>query len=186
MLEAAVPRYERFDVLVTAGGGPAPRLDAHRTVAFWEKPTLYSPFSVLGNPALIVCCGFSSGGLPMGLQIAGRPFDESTVLRVGDAYERACGWRARRPALVPGTAQPAVRLKPAAPVPDTVTARMRDTVAVLAGQAGLTLDDTQFDLLLRAAPWAFEMSARMRSHARAAEPANTFRFDSDTQPADRT
>jgi hypothetical protein len=55
---------------------------------------------------------------------------------------------------------------------------------MLAEQAGLTLNDMQFDLLLRTAPWAFEMRARMRSHARASEPANTFRFDSATLPGD--
>jgi aspartyl-tRNA(Asn)/glutamyl-tRNA(Gln) amidotransferase subunit A len=184
LLEAAVPLYERFDVLVTPGAGPAPRLDAHRTVSFWEKPSLFSPFSVFGNPALIVCCGFASNGLPMGLQIGGRPFDECTVLRVGHAYEQATDWRARRPALVPGSARPPVRLAAPAPLDDRVaTAAVRAATGALASQAGLVLDDRQFDLLLRAAPHAFAMIRRIREPlARAAEPANTFRFDRCTLP----
>ncbi len=55
------------------------------------------PFNAAGVPALSVPCGFTSDGLPIGLQIVGRPFDEATVLRVGWAYEQATDWHARRP-----------------------------------------------------------------------------------------
>jgi aspartyl-tRNA(Asn)/glutamyl-tRNA(Gln) amidotransferase subunit A len=55
-------------------------------------------FNVFGVPALTVPCGFSGDGRPIGLQIAGRPFDEATVLRVGHAYEQAMPWHRRRPA----------------------------------------------------------------------------------------
>jgi aspartyl-tRNA(Asn)/glutamyl-tRNA(Gln) amidotransferase subunit A len=54
-------------------------------------------FNGLGLPALSVPCGFSSAGLPLALQIVGRPFAEATVLRVGRAYERATDWHRRRP-----------------------------------------------------------------------------------------
>jgi aspartyl-tRNA(Asn)/glutamyl-tRNA(Gln) amidotransferase subunit A len=51
--------------------------------------------SLAGLPALSVPCGFTAGGLPIGLQLIARPFDESTLLRVADAYERDTGfWRA--------------------------------------------------------------------------------------------
>jgi aspartyl-tRNA(Asn)/glutamyl-tRNA(Gln) amidotransferase subunit A len=50
-----------------------------------------SPFDATGQPALAVPTGLSPGGLPLSMQIIGRPFDETTVLRVGDAYERARG-----------------------------------------------------------------------------------------------
>jgi aspartyl-tRNA(Asn)/glutamyl-tRNA(Gln) amidotransferase subunit A len=56
------------------------------------------PFNTLGLPALSVPCGFSALGLPVALQIVGRPFDEATVLRLGHAYERAAGWVERQPA----------------------------------------------------------------------------------------
>jgi aspartyl-tRNA(Asn)/glutamyl-tRNA(Gln) amidotransferase subunit A len=55
------------------------------------------PFNMTGLPALALPCGFSPGGLPLSLQLAGRPFDEATVLRAGHAYERATEWHRRRP-----------------------------------------------------------------------------------------
>jgi aspartyl-tRNA(Asn)/glutamyl-tRNA(Gln) amidotransferase subunit A len=57
------------------------------------------PFNATGHPAASVPAGFTSEGLPIGLQIVGRPFDEATVLRVADAYQRATDWHARRPPL---------------------------------------------------------------------------------------
>jgi aspartyl-tRNA(Asn)/glutamyl-tRNA(Gln) amidotransferase subunit A len=58
-----------------------------------------APGNVTGLPALSVPCGFTSAGLPIGLQVIGRPFDEVGVLRVGQAYESATDWSTRRPAL---------------------------------------------------------------------------------------
>jgi len=57
------------------------------------------PFNVTGHPAASVPCGLTPEGLPIGLQIVGRPFDEATVLRVADAYQRATDWHRRRPPL---------------------------------------------------------------------------------------
>jgi aspartyl-tRNA(Asn)/glutamyl-tRNA(Gln) amidotransferase subunit A len=57
------------------------------------------PFNLTGLPALSVCCGFSSSGLPIGMQIAGAPFDESRVFQVAHAYEQAAGWYQRKPPL---------------------------------------------------------------------------------------
>jgi aspartyl-tRNA(Asn)/glutamyl-tRNA(Gln) amidotransferase subunit A len=55
------------------------------------------PFNLSGHPACSIPCGFSPEGLPIGLQIIGRPFDEATILRVADTYQRATDWHARRP-----------------------------------------------------------------------------------------
>jgi aspartyl-tRNA(Asn)/glutamyl-tRNA(Gln) amidotransferase subunit A len=55
------------------------------------------PFNLTGLPALALPCGFSASGLPLSLQLAGRPFDEATVLRAGHAYEQATEWHRRRP-----------------------------------------------------------------------------------------
>ncbi len=62
---------------------------------------LTRPFNLSGHPACAVSCGFTAGGLPIGLQIVGRPFDEATVLRVADAYQRITDWHTRRPPLAP-------------------------------------------------------------------------------------
>ena len=54
-------------------------------------------FNTIGLPALSLPCGFTASGLPLAVQIVGRPFDEATVLRVGHAYEQATTWHRRRP-----------------------------------------------------------------------------------------
>lgn len=59
------------------------------------------PFNATGLPALAVPCGFSAAGLPLSLQLSGRPFEESTVLRLGHAYQQATTWHARRPPVAP-------------------------------------------------------------------------------------
>jgi aspartyl-tRNA(Asn)/glutamyl-tRNA(Gln) amidotransferase subunit A len=56
-------------------------------------------FDIYGLPTISVPCGFSSMGLPIGLQISGNHFAESTVLALAHAYEQATGWHTRRPAL---------------------------------------------------------------------------------------
>ena len=62
-------------------------------------PSLTRPFNMTGYPALSVCNGFNSAGLPISLQIAGRPFADDLVLKAGDAYEKATAYRGIRPSL---------------------------------------------------------------------------------------
>ena len=80
------PLYARFDAFVTAGMGEAPRLTDYRSVSFWQKPSLLTAWNVTGQPVLALPNGFGRGGLPLGMQIVGRPFDEATILRIGHAY----------------------------------------------------------------------------------------------------
>ena len=56
-----------------------------------------APFNQPGVPAISVPCGFNKAGLPIGLQIAGKPFDEPGVLRVAYAYQQHAGWYEKRP-----------------------------------------------------------------------------------------
>jgi aspartyl-tRNA(Asn)/glutamyl-tRNA(Gln) amidotransferase subunit A len=56
-----------------------------------------SPFNLANTPALSINCGFTSEGLPVGLQIAGRPFDETKLFQAAHAYEQATEWHTRRP-----------------------------------------------------------------------------------------
>ena len=58
-----------------------------------------APFNATGMPALSLPCGFTAGGLPVGLQIVGREFDEWTVIRAAHGYEQATDWHKRRPPL---------------------------------------------------------------------------------------
>lgn len=57
------------------------------------------PFNVTGLPALSLCCGFSSSGLPIGMQIVGGVFQEKVVFQVAHAYEKAAEWYTRKPQL---------------------------------------------------------------------------------------
>ena len=57
--------------------------------------------NLAGLPAVSVPCGFTSGKLPIGLQFTGRPFEEGTLLRIADAYERDTSWWQQEPPAVP-------------------------------------------------------------------------------------
>ena len=85
MLAEMAPIYERYDLLVTAGTYAAPRFDAHRTISFWEKPAITTPFNVTGGPALALCIGYNTAGLPLSMQIVGNhsmtlPFCKQVML----------------------------------------------------------------------------------------------------------
>jgi aspartyl-tRNA(Asn)/glutamyl-tRNA(Gln) amidotransferase subunit A len=60
------------------------------------------PTNATGQPAISVPAGFTSAGLPIGMQIVGRPFAEARICRIGHAYEQAARWIDRRPALTQG------------------------------------------------------------------------------------
>ena len=100
-LHDAVARVlEEHDAIVTVNAlAPAIRLDAFPVDATLRTPGLTIPFNVTGHPALAVPTGFARSGLPIGLQIIGRPFDEPTVLRIGAAYESVAQWTEKRPQL---------------------------------------------------------------------------------------
>jgi Asp-tRNA(Asn)/Glu-tRNA(Gln) amidotransferase A subunit family amidase len=107
-LTAAMRRaLESVDVLVTPTTPiAAPRIgDETVRIGGAEESVLAAmirctaPFNATHLPALSLPCGFTRGGLPVGLQIAGRPFDEATVLRAGHAYEQATDWHLRTPRL---------------------------------------------------------------------------------------
>jgi aspartyl-tRNA(Asn)/glutamyl-tRNA(Gln) amidotransferase subunit A len=55
--------------------------------------------SLTGLPSISVPCGFSPDGLPIGMQIIGRPFDEATIFRVGHQFQQATDWHTREPNL---------------------------------------------------------------------------------------
>ena len=96
---------EDVDLLLSPTlGVPAQPLEPDPVITGRENinrtPWLYTNVASLANlPCLALPCGFSAEGLPLSLQIAGRPFEESTVLRAGHAYERATEWHTHRPSV---------------------------------------------------------------------------------------
>ena len=93
MLAEAEPLWKKYDALLSVVFGPAPRLDAHSPLNFWRRPNANPMANILGGPALALCAAFSAQGLPIGMQIMARPFGETTVLRLGHAFEGASGLR---------------------------------------------------------------------------------------------
>jgi len=178
MMVEMEPLYARFDAFVTAGMGEAPCLSDYRSVSFWQKASLLTAWNVTGQPVLALPNGFGGNGLPLGMQIVGRPFGEQTILRVGHAYERATEWHTRRPNLAPGVAAPEVTPPPVLSEPtDRVDAGTRDLCVKAARRAGLQLDDLMLAQLLEGAPYALGMVRRLRrDHDLGHEPANVFSF----------
>lgn len=90
-----------IDVLLTPTTPiPAPRIqDMSKGDPTLSLIRCTGPFDATGQPAISVPCGFTSEGLPIGLQIAARRFDERTVLRAAHAFEQATDWHGRMPPL---------------------------------------------------------------------------------------
>jgi aspartyl-tRNA(Asn)/glutamyl-tRNA(Gln) amidotransferase subunit A len=175
MIEEMQPIYHRFDLLVTANGSPAPRLDAHDPLSFWQRPNFTSPFNCTGGPALALPCGFSNDGLPLSLQIAGRPHEDALVLRAGHAYEMATGYFRRQPQLKPGAAAAALNPKPWRPDTRQVEPAARAFAENAAMRAGLRLAAEHMEELIAVAPWAMAMAKRLRrEHHRSAEVSSIF------------
>jgi aspartyl-tRNA(Asn)/glutamyl-tRNA(Gln) amidotransferase subunit A len=89
MAHTAAPPIAAGQAPITAKADVGPRFFTRRSYA--------SPASLAGTPALSLPCGFTASGLPIALQLIGRPFDEATILGIAHAYEQATQWRRRRP-----------------------------------------------------------------------------------------
>lgn len=89
-----------LDVVITASSmePPAPIEHAEEVERTYPRQAR-APFNLTGSPAMAVPTGFSSAGMPLSMQIVGKPFDEAMVYRVGRAYERATDWTSRHPTL---------------------------------------------------------------------------------------
>ena len=101
--------FERYDALLAPTNlkPPARIDDARESITSREdvaqriilRRISTHPFGVANVPTLAVPAGFSREGLPLSMQVAGRPFDEATVYRIGHVYERATPWHTRHPDL---------------------------------------------------------------------------------------
>jgi aspartyl-tRNA(Asn)/glutamyl-tRNA(Gln) amidotransferase subunit A len=88
-LPIATPTIERCTV---KSGTPLPP-------ELLQLPRLTRPFNLTGHPAISAPCGFTQSGMPVGMQIVGRAFDEAMVLRVAHAHEQAAPWHRQHPRL---------------------------------------------------------------------------------------
>lgn len=105
MKEECRSAFAKADVIITPTVPiPAPRIDkiqdpwgndSEPAVAALGRFTRF--FNIVGLPAISVPCGFTAEGLPVGMQIAGKVFDEATVLSVAHAYEQDTRWYERQP-----------------------------------------------------------------------------------------
>jgi len=175
VLEEMRPLYRRFDLLLTANTSAAPRLDKHASLSFWQRGNLTSPFNCSGGPALAVLCGFNAAGLPLSLQLAGRPFDDARVLRAGHAFEKAVGLTSRHPQLTPGATPAPLDAKPWVPDTSDVEPPVRARAENAAAAVGLKLPAPIMEELVAVAPWALAMAKRIaRGNPRALEVSSIF------------
>lgn len=102
--------WRSFDVLVTPTSPIAAPPIGATTARLGEQDVplvrafldLTLPFNLTGQPALSLPCGYTRAGLPIGLQLVGRPYDEATLFRAGAAYESATNWHSRKPPVIAG------------------------------------------------------------------------------------
>lgn len=104
----ALEMLEEVDVLLMPTSPAPPQvmdltsgINSEREAAAWLSDASFRGlFSMVSGPALSICCGFTTEDgveLPLAMQIAGKPFDESTLLRVAHTYEQTTEWHTRRP-----------------------------------------------------------------------------------------
>lgn len=92
--------FKRVDVIITPTSPEAAFKVGEKTddpLKMYLSDIFTIPCNLVGLPGISIPCGFTSGGLPIGLQILGKPFDEDTLLRVAHNYELHTNWRERRP-----------------------------------------------------------------------------------------
>jgi aspartyl-tRNA(Asn)/glutamyl-tRNA(Gln) amidotransferase subunit A len=89
-----------FDLLLSPSNPqPAPTYEDGLAANMRRSRSYTRAFNMTGQPSLVVPCGFSGAGLPIGLMLSGRPFEDALVLRAGHRYQQITDWHLRRPAL---------------------------------------------------------------------------------------
>jgi aspartyl-tRNA(Asn)/glutamyl-tRNA(Gln) amidotransferase subunit A len=95
--------FESVDVLLLPTmREPAPLISETIDESHRRPPSNTSAFNHFGTPALTLPCGFSKEGLPIGLQIVGAPFHETSVLQLAYAYQQSTDWHRKTPDLLRG------------------------------------------------------------------------------------
>jgi len=164
--------YQKFDVLLTIGRGPAVTLNSMIAKGHSRSPNLTAPFNVTGLPAVMLCCGFSRKGLPMGMQMAAAPFAEARLFRVAHAYQQATGWHLECANLQKGAQVEPIQA-PEAPM-HTAAAEDCETAFRLARLAGIALGERHLNDLALWGREAREIAARIPDSPWEEEPASVF------------
>ena len=167
MFGEAEALFDRYDVLLTVAGGPAPVIGAYRAASQWTKANVNSPFSVLGTPTIALPTGFTSNGLPLACQIAARRTNDAMALRVAHALERLPLCEPRRP---PVDALDATPPAPAGGAPTAArtppTAQTRALVEAAVSRWAFHLSPGEFDHVCEIAPHVLAMAERAEHLAR--------------------
>lgn len=174
--------FTNCDVLVCAGAGPAPLLGPG--LAQWPTPNRTVPFTLTGFPMISVPTGFTRTGLPLSVQLIGKPREDARLLSIAHAYEQAAGWtRHRAPTPRQGPIATPVPSGASNPVTSAAAPEILRLCEGAANHAGLQLPERPLALLCEAAPHMLEMIGRTRSRRRhVVEPANVFVAGSVTAP----
>lgn len=98
LIEDVRSAMQDVDLLLTpTSARTAPTFEQAYKETLRRGPSFTGLYDMTGQPAISIPCGFDDAGLPIGLQLAARPFAESTLLRAAHAYERATDWTTRHP-----------------------------------------------------------------------------------------
>jgi aspartyl-tRNA(Asn)/glutamyl-tRNA(Gln) amidotransferase subunit A len=97
-LWAALDNVDADVLVVPVMAGTATPIGAEASVADLTRFTY--PFNLSGFPSLSVPCGLDQQGMPIGIQLAARPWQEGLLFRVGHAYQQATDWHLRRPSAI--------------------------------------------------------------------------------------
>jgi aspartyl-tRNA(Asn)/glutamyl-tRNA(Gln) amidotransferase subunit A len=176
MRDACRDILSRYDLILTASQtSDAPAYEESIDPTFKRGRSYTGAFNMTGMPSMSIPAGFSSRGLPLGIMLSGRPFDEATVLQFAHAYQSATDWHQQHPDLD----APA---RPTSPTPQTQPPTRGEPVitpeVVLqrAAVAGLTMDETWLEQIATGMDGALAPLRGLELHAiRLVEPA--VRFD---------
>lgn len=178
MTQVIDARLEDYDALITVGAGAAPELKdtAGAGGNVWAYPNAAAMFGALpsltGLPALALCCGFSRKGLPLGMQIIGRRWDETRLLTLGHAYEVAAGWRTVRPVPVAPQKTPVAAARD--PAGDVAPDHGRRSAEKALERFGIALSEEEVSFVADAVPHIRQMVERLWARGRGRQPFPVF------------
>ncbi|HET7158659.1 MAG TPA: amidase family protein, partial [Burkholderiales bacterium] len=171
------PFWRTYDALLTAGAGPAPVLTAD--MAQWPAPNVFSPFALVGAPAVVCNAGFSTHGLPMSIQLAGRPYEDAALLGIAHAYEMAAGWWRDKAEIAPDIKPELISHRPRVIDPATLDHKIVSLCSAAITRLGVPISDAQLAILCATAPHMIEMIERVRANFDArVDPASVFMLPS--------